>query len=56
MIFINDACGSTGDGDSPLTLKFHVIHGGTITVTPNLFDLVNPSGVVKDTLAQGRFP
>ena len=56
MVFIRNACGGTGNGDTAFTLEFHVVHGGTVTITPNLFDLVNPSGVKKDTLAQGCFP
>ena len=56
MVFVSNACGGTGNGNTAFTFEFHVVHGGTVTITPNLFDLVNPSGVKKDTLAQGCFP
>ncbi len=53
-LYFDAGCG-TGDRDPTFSFQFHVVHGGTVTVTADLFDLVNPSGVEQDSLAQGRF-
>jgi hypothetical protein len=50
-----DAGRGAGNRDPTLAFQLHVVHRGTVTVTTDLFDFVNPAGVEEDTLAEGRF-
>ncbi len=54
-LVLDAGCGA-GDRNPTLTLQFHMVHRGAIAVTADLFDLVNPSGVKQNPLAQGGFP
>ena len=55
MIFPFHTGRSTGDRDSTFTFQVHVVHRGSVTVTTNFFDFVNPSGVIENALTQRGF-
>src|SRR5262245_42164840 len=46
--------GGAGDGDSALFFELHVVHGGAVTATLDLFHFVDAARVIEDALAEGR--
>ena len=50
-LIIHARC-SAGDGDTTLTLQFHVVHRGPITISADLFDLMDSSGVEQNAFTE----
>ncbi len=55
VTFLFNAGRGAGDRDPAFSFQFHVVHRGTVTVTTDLFDLVNPTGVEQDRARSGSF-